>query len=147
MVDFNAKRISPHRLSKNDRERGVTTKSWECQRQSVPFPANNFPIRFNNVIFPSMFLRNRSGKETLVRRLTQILFLLFKRRIMGWVEDFKKRAIYKSLNIIVIILIITVFLIPIVTITREKKNDRKSTFTSILSKCDDTKSKIMPRCS
>lgn len=40
---------------------------------------------------------------------------------MGRVEDFKKRAIYKSLNIIVIILIITVFLIPIVTITREKK--------------------------
>lgn len=52
---------------------------------------------------------------------------------MGRVEDFKRCAIYKSLNIIVIILIITVFLIPIVTITREKKNNRKSTFTSNLS--------------
>lgn len=45
---------------------------------------------------------------------------------MGRVEDFKKRAIYKSLNIIVIILIITVFLIPIVTITREKKITEKA---------------------
>lgn len=47
---------------------------------------------------------------------------------MGRVEDFKKRAIYKSLNIIVIILIITVFLIPIVTITREKKKWQKKHF-------------------
>lgn len=45
---------------------------------------------------------------------------------MGRVEDFKRRAIYKSLNIIVIILIITVFLISIVTITREKKMTEKA---------------------
>lgn len=51
---------------------------------------------------------------------------------MGRVEDFKKRAIYKSLNIIVIILIITVFLIPIVTITREKKALSHRSFQSAM---------------